>query len=144
MSISFKDLLDTSTFLSTDSNEEVQAYLHKPTGAIYWYAPLHDFDPLPVDLDPANPSDDYLMLPNRRELGLGNQIVFDFVAKHLPHDVETVSAMFRQRGAYRRFKDVLERNHLLEQWHGFEEQAQAEALKAWCLAEGLELREEGN
>jgi hypothetical protein len=47
--------------------------------------------------------------------------------------------MFRRRGAYRRFKDFLERKDLLETWYAYGDEQDAKALGKWCEAEGLSL-----
>ena len=50
----------------------------------------------------------------------------------------------QRRGAYGRFKDLLERRNLLEQWYAFEQSAQRRAIEHWCEENSLEItRHEG-
>ena len=47
--------------------------------------------------------------------------------------------LFRQRGAYARFKDLIERKDLLEAWYRYEAKATERALREWALNNGLPL-----
>jgi hypothetical protein len=51
--------------------------------------------------------------------------------------------MFRHRGAYRRFKELLEHQDLLEAWYDYERSKTLEALREWAQDEGIELVEAG-
>ena len=66
----------------------------------------------------------------------------DFAYEALPEDSERVERMFRRRGAYRRFKDLLERRGLLEQWYEFENRVTDEALVAWGEGNDIEVVKE--
>jgi hypothetical protein len=50
-----------------------------------------------------------------------------------------VATFFRKRGAYGRFKDLLERKGLLEAWYEYEAQAVEQALRTWSAENGLQL-----
>lgn len=52
-------------------------------------------------------------------------------------------ALFRGRGAYRRFRELLVAANRLEEWYAFEREAVREALKQWCDANGVRLAEPG-
>jgi len=65
-----------------------------------------------------------------------------FAREFLPKDYEDIRDIFRRKGAYRRFKDLLERNGAVDAWYDFEAKAQKEALRDWCEANGLEVTEE--
>jgi len=58
--------------------------------------------------------------------------VFRFVQGQAPELMDDVEDIFRRRGAYGRFKDLLDDIDLLEQWYAYEEQATRTALRAWC------------
>jgi hypothetical protein len=84
-----------------------EAYICRQTGKIYWISG----DPGMIDEEKEIPegihdSDKYLAVPDRRDLNLGNQLVFDFVSEHLPQRNDDVQDMFRRRGAYGRFSTV--------------------------------------
>jgi hypothetical protein len=70
-------------------------------------------------------------------------LVYDFAATRLPDDYDRVRDMFRHRGAYRRFKELLEHQDLLEAWYDYERSKTLEALREWAQDEGIELVEAG-
>jgi hypothetical protein len=45
---------------------------------------------------------------------------------------------FRKRGAYARFKALLERTGQLEEWYRFQRAAVEKRLREWCEENGLE------
>jgi hypothetical protein len=70
-------------------------------------------------------------------------LVYDFAATRLPDDYDRVRDMFRHRGAYRRFKEFLEHQDLLEAWQDYEHSKTLEALREWAQDKGIELVEAG-
>jgi hypothetical protein len=122
-------------FANGDPLNGVSSYVSRSTGETHLVAPDHDLPP-PDDLDT---SDDYLCLPDRRDLNLGRNMVFDFVQETMPDEWETVRAIFSRRGAYARFKDLLGYRNMTEAWHRYEETRTYVALRTWCQAEGLEV-----
>ncbi len=66
-------------------------------------------------------------------------MVFEFVEEHLPDSIHKVHAIFSKRGAYARFKDLLEYKGFLERWYEFERDATAKALRRWAKENGFEL-----
>jgi hypothetical protein len=58
--------------------------------------------------------------------------VLDFAREFLPDDFDTVRDNFRKRGAYAKFKTLVVRRGILDQWHDFQVKAQEQALRAWC------------
>jgi hypothetical protein len=104
MAVDFKEVLEAFEFASSAPDGEARAYLHKITGKVYWQSDLiPDLEPLPEDID----SDYYLVLPDKRDLELGRQLVFDFVDEHLPGESEEIRNVFRRKGAYSTFKYIL-------------------------------------
>ena len=57
----------------------------------------------------------------------------------LPDDYDTVTGFFRRRGAYGRFKNLMDTRGKLERWYDFEARATDAALRAWCAEHGIEL-----
>jgi Uncharacterised protein family (UPF0158) len=135
MPISFKELMETYELASMGSSEygEQYAYLCRESGKIYWHSEFSDLeelnDELPEDIEDK---DKYIQLPSKRELDLGVPLVMDFARQVLPRDFDDVSDMFRRRGAYGRFKQLLIRKRALEQWYDFEQNATERALREWC------------
>ena len=83
--------------------------------------------------------DDCEHIPHKNELGLGRDLAFRFVQDYLPDEMDRVEFFFTKKGAYARFKSLLDSQDLLERWYEFEYEEQARALKAWCRENGVEL-----
>ena len=97
-------------------------------------------DELPDDLET---SDRYIEIPHKNELDLGNRLAFRFVQDRLPDRYTEVVAIFRRRGAYTRFKELLAADGCLEEWYAFEAKSTERALREWCKANEIHLVESG-
>lgn len=94
------------------------------------------------ELPPDDLDDDrvWVAVPDKRDLDLGRRLVRRFADERLtPALAERVDACFRRRGAYGRFKDLLEDHGRLQDWFAFEAEATEAALRDWCASEGLQL-----
>ena len=129
MKIRFDDIENAFLFTSMGSMSENQAILCKKTGEIYYISEMGDSDALPDDVDE---SDKYIEIPHKNELNLGRNLVFQFVPEHIPEEIVNVENIFRKKGAYSRFKALLEQKGLLDQWHDYENSRQSETLRKWC------------
>jgi hypothetical protein len=78
-------------------------------------------------------------IPHKNDLDLGISLVFEFVETHIPDAYDHVRQIFRSRGAYGRFKNLLERKGLLENWYDFERRREEETLRHWCLSNNIHL-----
>jgi hypothetical protein len=136
MAISFDDIENAFLFVSMDQKFMNNAYLCKETGQIFYTSEMYDSDELPDDIeDPKK----YIAIPHQNELELGKALVFEYVSKHLPSEFDQVESIFRKRGAYSRFKDLLDKKGYLDKWHKFEDERRRNALKQWCLENNIEL-----
>jgi hypothetical protein len=135
MPVKFSDLLDAYEFVSATMTGEHRAYLCKQSGRIVlWAEGLDEEDEL-EDLD----CEKYLLVPDKRELDLGKRLVMDFARNFLPDDFDEVRRIFSKKGAYRRFRILLERRRAIDQWYDFEAKATERALRDWCQANSIEL-----
>ncbi len=57
----------------------------------------------------------------------------------MPNDICRVQEIFSNRGAYRRFKDLLEQKDLLQSWYDFESHRGEEGLREWCRENEVDL-----
>jgi hypothetical protein len=112
------------------------AVVHRVSGEIFYASPMAGIDEIPED---AEESDDYLWIPHKYDLDLGKSLVMDFVRARCEDEVETVLAIFRHKGAYGLFKDLLAQKGLLEGWYAFEQERTREALLKWCAENGVVL-----
>ena len=134
------DLREAFDFVSAGQPYENTAYICLDDGKIYWrsdFTGIEDED-LPEDLDG---SDRYLEVPHKNDLDLGRRLALAFVDQELPDKADGVYGFFQRRGAYRRFKELLNTRGKLERWYNFENRATEEALREWCEENGIQLIE---
>jgi hypothetical protein len=134
--IKFSDIQDAFFFVSSAGYGLHTAVISKDTGQMYWRSEEGDLDEIgEKDL----PSDTWIEIPHRNELGLGQELVFEFVVENLPDELEQVRQMFRRRGGYAAFKDLLGFKGLLQRWYDFGHEREERALRQWCDENELEI-----
>ncbi len=132
--VNFDDLLAAYEWVSS-SPGECEAFVSRLTGSVHWSSSTHDIDEkLPADIDNASL---YVAVPNSCDLNLGKHLALSFAEDHLADSYPTIARIFHQRGAYRRFKDLLERKDCLHVWYDYEAKATAQALRTWAAGEGI-------
>lgn len=99
---------------------------------------MGDSDELPEDIDDQ---DKYIAIPHKNELDLGKVLVIEFTSKFLSEELDEVYSIFRHKGAYSRYKELLERKGVLEDWYKFENERQELALKKWCRENDIEIED---
>ncbi len=135
MNIKLADLIAAIDFVSASPYEN-KAFLHKTSGEIYWQSEEgFGLEDLPEDIDGEN----YLEIPGNHELDLGKHLVMEFVYEFLPDAASEVQAIFRKKGAYARYKSLLDNHDLLDQWHQYQADAQERAIREWCEENGVEV-----
>lgn len=133
--IPFDALLDAFTFASAGQPSEHEAFLCRETGVFYFRSDYGDQEePLPDDIDNEGR---YITIPNQHDLDLGRRLALGFAEEFLPDQFGEVQDIFRRRGAYGRFKDLLERGQLIQRWYEYEANATRIALLRWCEDEGI-------
>lgn len=126
--INFSDLEDAFFFVSSEQPSMNSAIINKRTGETFYRSDLTDIDEFPENYE----SDDFIEIPHKNDLNLGRDLVFDFVVSYFPERLDDVMAIFRSRGAYLRFKDLLDSAGLLEEWYKFEDERTKSTLRQWC------------
>jgi hypothetical protein len=133
--VKLDDLLEALEFVSAGQPSESEAYLCIETGVIHYQSDFGDpNDALPEDIED---SDKYVAIPHKQDLDLGRRLVLRFAEEQLPEALDDVYEIFRRKGAYSRFKDLLERRSRLQQWYEYEENRKKEALRQWCEDHGI-------
>src|SRR3990172_1606333 len=84
------------------------------------------------------------VVTDKYDLGLGRSLALRFAEQELPQCYERAKAFFRSRGAYARFKQLLESEGVLEKWYKFEEESVEKALRDWCAENDIQLIEKGD
>lgn len=136
MKIKFKELEEAYEFVSFGEYGDHSALLDRSTGQIYLCSESGDLDEVPEDLWEAEHT---IEIPHKNDLGAGSRLAFDFIRSHSPGDYGTVQRIFSKRGAYSRYKGLLESKGLLQDWYDYEEEAQRAALRKWCEDNEIEL-----
>ena len=135
--INYDDLETAFMFVSSDFPGMCTAVIHKKTGKSYYYSELSDTDDYPDDAS----SDDYIEIPHKNDLGLGRELVFDFIAEYRPDVLPQIREIFSYRGAYSRFRSFLNSAGLEQKWYDFENKRTREALQEWCKMNNLEIED---
>jgi hypothetical protein len=136
MAISFSAIEDAFFFVSMDQQCMHNAYLCKVTGELFYTSELGESDELPEDIDDP---DKYISIPHKNELELGKSLVIEFISEYLPDELDRVYSIFRGRGAYSKYKDLLERKGFLDKWYEYENKRQKTALKEWLIENNIEI-----
>ena len=137
VAVDARELRNAFDFVSAGDPFDHSAWICLGTGKIYWRSPATGLDDedLPEDIDN---SDRYLAVPSKHDLDLGRQLALTFAAHELPDDYDMVTGFFRRRGAYSRFKSLLQTRGRLASWYEFENRETDEALLAWCAAHSIQ------
>ena len=137
--VKFDDLLSAYAWVSSSSPPENEAFVSRATGNIHWSSSMIDLDEeLPDDIEDGSI---YVPVPHKYDLNLGKNLALTFAEEQLADSYGTVSNLFRQRGAYGKFKDLLERKDRLEAWYEYEAHATEIALREWAAEQGLLIAE---
>jgi hypothetical protein len=111
------------------------ACVDRRTGEVHWVGgddPIENALPDDVDDDP-----NYARVPDKHELDLGNRLASRCARDCAPVLLDAVHDAFRRRGAWSRFKDMLDAKDLLQAWYEYENQATVEALTDRAEGEGF-------
>ncbi|MDD3117434.1 MAG: UPF0158 family protein [Victivallaceae bacterium] len=137
--VKFDDLLDAFEFVNIGQSFDNEAYLCLETGLFHYHSEFGELDEiLPEDIaDSAR----YISIPKKNDLDLGRGLALRFAELELTDAFEGVYDIFSRKGAYSRFKSLLERRGKLQKWHEYEESRKKEALRSWCEENGIEIHD---
>jgi hypothetical protein len=136
--VTFREIRDAFSFVNLAEYGMNSAILCKDTGQIFYRSELGGIDEINDDLD----CDKFVRIPYKSDLGLGRELALEFAAEHLADEYQRVQRIFQSRGAYGRFKDLLEYKGLLQSWYDFKNRREEEVLRQWCADEEIELTSE--
>lgn len=127
--IKFNDILDLFELVNFGSAFDHQGYICRTSGKTYFYSEFGDNEEeLPDDIN----DEKYITIPYKNELNLGIDLAFEFVQEYLPTELNKVRSSFQRKGAYARFKSLLEKTGKIEKWYEFEAKHTEQALHVWC------------
>ncbi|WP_457654018.1 hypothetical protein [Rhodocaloribacter sp.] len=136
-SIDYRDLEDAVEFVSAGLMFDAHAYISRETRKVYL-----DCEDVCGEVEiPGDVGDPgvYVEAPTKQGLNLGKRLVLRFVARALPDEYDEVENLFRRKGAYARFKDLLLQKGALDAWYEYERSATRAALVAWAEVEGFQV-----
>ena len=134
------DLMLAFDFVGSAPPFEHCAYISLDTGSIYFTS---EMNPMENDLpDDLGVSGKYLAIPHKNDLDLGMNLASAFVEQELPDRYADARDIFRSRGAYCRFKELLDSERLLDKWYKFEADSVGKALREWCAENNIGVVEE--
>ncbi len=134
--VKFDDLLAAYGWVNS-SPDDSAAFVSRATGKVHWSSSTIELDDeLPDDIEDGSL---YIAVPNKHNLNLGRDLTLTFAEDQLADSYEAVANIFRHRGAYGRFKDLLDRKGLLQAWYDFEAQSTETALRQWAAEEGFSI-----
>jgi hypothetical protein len=137
VAVKYDDISDAFEFVGSAPPCTHNAYISRDTGHIYWTSELAPLDEeVPDDLDTSG---SYLLVPHKTELNLGRNLALRFAASELPAHYDRIVGFFRHKGAYARFKDLLDSEGALERWYKYEADATEKALRDWCADNDIQL-----
>lgn len=130
--------LETAMMLVDNQHVTAEAWVCRDTGKVYLRSDEigQETEALPDDIDT---SDRYLAVPGSRDLDLGHALAFAFTEAYMGKDDDRVRTMFRRKGAYGQFANLVAERGLREQWHRFRDEQIRAALRAWCEENGMQL-----
>ncbi|MBN1795387.1 MAG: hypothetical protein JW804_01825 [Sedimentisphaerales bacterium] len=137
MAIRYDEIENAFFFVNMGQQYMHNAYLCKETGRIFYTSEMGDSDELPDDIDDPK----YISIPHKNDLDLGKELVIEFASEFLPQELDRIYSIFRRRGAYSRYKELLSQKDLLDEWHKFEEERQKAALKKWCAENDIKIED---
>ena len=114
---------------------EHEALLSRATGELFFKSMHGDFgEELPDDIEDGTV---YIAVPHKNDLDLGRALVIAFAEELAPAHLQAIESFFRHKGAYAKFKALLERTQLLQRWYDYEAAATSRALEAWATENGF-------
>ena len=135
MSMTLDELENAFFFVNSAPPFVHSAVFCRDTGKIYYTSELGGIDEIPEDLD----YEKCVEIPHKNDLNLGNALVFKFISERLPDEIDRVNRIFSRKGAYSRFKQLLEEKDLLNEWYVYEDRYTKMTLRKWCEDEGIEV-----
>jgi hypothetical protein len=133
--ITFETLESALQWSSSGAPSENEALLSRTTGELFFRSMQGDFgEELPDDIEDGTV---YIAVPHKNDLDLGRSLVLAFAEEQAPAHLSAIESFFRQRGAYAKFKALLERTQLLGRWYEYEAAATKKALEAWASENGF-------
>ena len=114
---------------------QTHLFYNTETGEFDFYGDYMDFD----DADSEKFEDDcWIAAPRQYDIGEYDIMVEFAETVTDPHANELLCVALEGKGAFRRFKDTLNRVRLVEEWYAFKRQSYINLAREWCEENELE------
>ena len=133
------DIHSALMFVSSSGYGEHTATYDKSTGKIYFCSEIAGIDEFDELCESEYDEKIHIEIPHKNDLDLGRNLVFEFIRKYSPQDENTVSQIFRRKGAYSKYKDFLDSKNILQKWYDFECSREQEELENWCQENNINI-----
>lgn len=138
----YYDIENAFLFVNSCSYGINTALICRDTGRILWRSDMSGEDEIEEAEEAGTLNwDETVEMPHKNDLDLGQKLIFTFIKKELPNEYDRVREIFRRKGAYSRYKNLLLRCGKLDEWHAFENQREKESLLEWCKENGIRLKD---
>ena len=127
------DDIEMAIEFASSSSFDSEAFINIETGEIHYVSDVVD-EPAPSDI---YENKKYICVPGRADLDLGKPLAIDFVAKFIPDKLDLAYEIFRRKGAYSKFKNLLASLNQLDNWYAHEQSSLRNAALEWCSESGI-------
>ncbi len=133
MKVNIKKVADALTSLSGDDC----CFYNKTTGELVWFNGNNE-NPNDLEIEDIEDDPDYIVLPSKFDLD-DYGIMKDFMFAQEDEKIRSeINDAIHRRGAFRNFRNVIERYSLLQAWYDFKQADYESDVKDWCEENGLE------
>jgi hypothetical protein len=94
--VTFDEIQDAFSFVSSNEYGMNRVLLCLDNGEIYYHSENGDFDELDED---EFDCDNFVVIPHKNDLDLGQRLVFDFAEQHLADELDHRPADLQQTGS---------------------------------------------
>jgi predicted thioesterase len=108
------------------------AFYNELTGEYYWRSDFSDDDDRDLDFEEG-----WLRLPNQRDAGEYDMMTDFADTVTNSRKREQLEVALSGRGAFRRFKDAVNRLGIADAWYAFRDRRYLEFARDWCIEEEL-------
>ena len=122
--------------LQTLSDEDCFFY-NKITGELEYFNSEQE-NPNDFDIDEIDEDENFVALPSKYSIddyGIMKDFMFAQKDKKI-HDA--IYDAIHQKGAFRKFRQVVEQTGILQKWYEFRNKEYEDIVKEWCETNGLE------
>ena len=126
--------------VSSSREGETTIVLNNDTGEILCRSKATGEDQI-GELEYTRSPGTFVQVPHKNDLDLGANMVLEFAEHFMPEDYYKIRSIFKTRGAYRKFKVILDQKRMLQAWEDFESKTLENALRKWCKGKGIQLED---